>query len=80
MKAVGYTKPLPIRDAESLLDIEVPTPKAIGRDVLVEVKENQTAFFTIGPIARPGGFHPGFLGLVANSAVMLLALASKGRA
>jgi NADPH2:quinone reductase len=38
MKAVGYKKPLPISAAESLLDIEVPTPKANGRDVLVEVK------------------------------------------
>lgn len=38
MKAVGYQKPLPISDPESLLDIEVPTPKAAGRDVLVEVK------------------------------------------
>ena len=31
-----------------------------------------TAFFTIGPIARPGGFHPGFLGLVANAGVLLI--------
>ncbi len=38
-----------------------------------------TAFFTIGPIARPGGFHPGFLGLVANSAVVLAALAAASR-
>jgi hypothetical protein len=38
MNAVGYKKPLTISDAESLLDIEVPTPKAAGRDVLVEVK------------------------------------------
>jgi NADPH:quinone reductase len=38
MKAVGYQKPLPISDPESLLEIEVPTPKAGGRDLLVEVK------------------------------------------
>jgi NADPH:quinone reductase len=38
MKAVGYKKPLPISAAESLLDIEVPMPKASGRDVLVEVR------------------------------------------
>ena len=31
-----------------------------------------TAFFTIGPILRPGGFHPGFLGLAANTAVLLI--------
>ena len=30
-----------------------------------------TAFFTIGPMPRPGGFHPGFLGLAANAAVLL---------
>jgi len=38
MKAVGYKRPLPINAAESLVDIEVPMPKANGRDVLVEVK------------------------------------------
>jgi Na+/proline symporter len=31
-----------------------------------------TAFFTVGPIPRPGGFHPGFLGLSANAAVLLV--------
>jgi SSS family solute:Na+ symporter len=36
-----------------------------------------TAFFTIGPIARPGGFHPGFLGLVANAGVLLISGASE---
>jgi zinc-binding alcohol dehydrogenase family protein len=38
MKAVGYRKPLPIEDPESLLDVEVPKPEAKGRDLLVEVK------------------------------------------
>jgi NADPH:quinone reductase len=38
MKAVGYKKPLPISDPESLLDIELPKPKPTGRDLLVEVK------------------------------------------
>ena len=38
MKAVGYKKPLPISDPESLLDIEVPEPQAMGHDLLVEVK------------------------------------------
>jgi SSS family solute:Na+ symporter len=32
-----------------------------------------TAFFSVRPIPRPGGFHPGFLGLMANAAVMLAA-------
>jgi zinc-binding alcohol dehydrogenase family protein len=38
MKAVGYKKPLPIGEAESLMDIEVPTPTATGRDLLVKVE------------------------------------------
>jgi NADPH2:quinone reductase len=38
MKAVGYKTPLPITDANSLLDIELPPPEANGRDLLVEVK------------------------------------------
>ena len=38
MKAVGYKKPLPIEDPESLLDISLPTPEAKGRDLLVEVR------------------------------------------
>lgn len=38
MKAVGYKKPLPIEDPESLLDLEIPTPEAEGHDLLVEVK------------------------------------------
>lgn len=37
MKAVGYKKPLPIEDPESLLDIDVPMPEAEGRDLLVQV-------------------------------------------
>jgi len=36
-----------------------------------------TAFFTIGPISRPSGFHPGFLGLAANSAVILAAISAR---
>lgn len=38
MKAVGYKTPLPISDAASLVDIELDTPVATGRDILVEVK------------------------------------------
>jgi NADPH2:quinone reductase len=38
MKAVGYKKPLPINDADSLMDIELPTPTAGGRDLLVKVE------------------------------------------
>jgi NADPH:quinone reductase len=38
MKAVGLYKYLPIDHPESLLDLEVETPRATGRDLLVEVK------------------------------------------
>jgi zinc-binding alcohol dehydrogenase family protein len=37
MKAIGYTQPLPIDNAEALLDINLPSPIAKGRDLLVEV-------------------------------------------
>lgn len=38
MKAVGLYKYLDINDPESLVDVEVPKPKATGRDLLVRVK------------------------------------------
>ena len=38
MKAIGYTKSLPINQAESLTDIKLPMPVAAGRDLLVKVK------------------------------------------
>ena len=38
MKAVGLYKYLPIDHPESLLDVQVETPVAVGRDLLVEVK------------------------------------------
>ncbi|HVX65943.1 MAG TPA: zinc-binding alcohol dehydrogenase family protein [Bryobacteraceae bacterium] len=38
LKAVGYQEPLPIQDEKSLLDMEIPEPAAIGRDLLVEIR------------------------------------------
>ncbi len=38
MKAIGLYRYLPIEHAESLLDLEIETPTATGRDLLVEVK------------------------------------------
>ncbi len=38
MKAVGYKKPLPIGSAESFMDIEMSSPTASGRDLLVKVE------------------------------------------
>ena len=38
MKAIGFNRPLPISDENSLLDIELPTPELRERDLLVEVR------------------------------------------
>ncbi len=38
MKAVGFKRYLPIDNEESFLDVELPTPEAAGRDLLVSVK------------------------------------------
>ena len=38
MKAVAYTTSLPITESESLIDVDLPEPKATGRDLLVKVK------------------------------------------
>jgi zinc-binding alcohol dehydrogenase family protein len=37
MKAIGYNQSLPISNAESLIDIELPQPKASGYDLLVKI-------------------------------------------
>ena len=38
MKAIGYKENLPIENVKSLQDITLETPKATGRDILVEIK------------------------------------------
>ena len=38
VKAVGYCQSLPISDAASLIDLELPDPTPSGRDLLVQVK------------------------------------------
>ncbi|MFI5011019.1 MAG: zinc-binding alcohol dehydrogenase family protein [Hyphomicrobiales bacterium] len=38
MRAVAYENPLPIAEAASLADVELPKPEPKGRDLLVEVK------------------------------------------
>ncbi len=38
MKAVGFYKYLPVEEPESLIDLELPKPKATGHDLLVKVK------------------------------------------
>ncbi|MFA7553339.1 MAG: zinc-binding alcohol dehydrogenase family protein [Spongiibacteraceae bacterium] len=37
MKATGYIQSLPVNNPESLVDIELPQPKAYGHDLLVKV-------------------------------------------
>ena len=38
MKAVGFNRPLPITQTESLQDIELPVPEYGEQDLLVEVQ------------------------------------------
>lgn len=38
IKGVGYTRSLPIADADSLVDVELPRPEPGARDLLVEVR------------------------------------------
>lgn len=38
MKAIGYYKSLPIADAQSLIDVDVPAPEPRGRDLRVLVR------------------------------------------
>lgn len=38
MKAIGFLQNLPIEEEDSLQDIELETPRATGKDLLVEVK------------------------------------------
>ena len=38
IKAIGFNRPLPISDENSLLDIELPAPELRERDLLVEVR------------------------------------------
>ena len=64
MKAVGYLKSLPINQADSLIDIEIPKPEATGRDLLVKV-----AAISVNPVdtkvrmrAEPEGNEQKILG------------------
>ncbi len=38
MKAIGLYQPLPIENPDSLVGIEIPKPKPVGKDLLVRVK------------------------------------------
>ena len=41
MKAIGYQKPLPIDDADSLVDFDAPKPEPGPRDLRVAVAEER---------------------------------------
>ena len=41
MKAVGYKTPLPIADAQSLLDIEIPAPVATSNGTAKPVETSE---------------------------------------
>ncbi len=38
MRAVGFYRPLPVSDPESLVDVDVPLPVPLAHDLIVEVK------------------------------------------
>ena len=38
MKAIGYYKSLPIDNEQALVDLEIPTPKATGHDILLKLR------------------------------------------
>ena len=38
MKAIGFNQPLPISDARSLVDLDLPDPEYGEQDLLVEVQ------------------------------------------
>jgi zinc-binding alcohol dehydrogenase family protein len=58
MKAVGYKKPLPIDDQDSLIDFETTKPEPKGRDIRVAVKAisvNPVDYKVRKRAAPPGG-------------------------
>lgn len=72
MRAVGYRQSLPITEAASLLDLELPKPVPGGRDLLVEVKA-----ISVNPVdtkvrmrASPEGDTPVVLGWDAAGIVV----------
>jgi zinc-binding alcohol dehydrogenase family protein len=71
MRAVGYKHPLPIDQAESLIDLEIAKPIPLGRDLLVQVKA-----VSVNPVdtkvrmrADPKGGEPKILGYDATGIV-----------
>lgn len=74
MKAVAYRTSLPIDHADSLLDIELPSPVATGHDLLVAVKA-----VSVNPVdtkirknRAPADGQPGVLGWDATGVVQAI--------
>lgn len=72
MRAVAYSKPLPISDEDSLIDLELPVPEPAGRDILVEVRA-----VSVNPVdvklrayRAPAGGQPFVLGWDAAGVVV----------
>lgn len=72
MRAVGYRESLPITEAASLLDLDLPKPAPQGRDLLVEVRA-----ISVNPVdtkvrmrAKPEGDTPMVLGWDAAGIVV----------
>ena len=72
MKAIAFDLSQPISESNSLIEIDIPTPKAIGRDVLVKVDA-----ISVNPVdakirmrARPEKGEPKILGYDAVGTVI----------
>ena len=77
MKAVGYTQPGPLARPDALIDLELPTPEATGRDLLVEVKA-----VSVNPVdtkvrtsTAPDGDAPGGAKVIGYDAAGIVAAA-----
>lgn len=71
MKAVGYLKPLPLDNPESLIDFEAQDPVPGDMDLLVEVRAVSVNPVDVKVRARrsPKGDHPAILGWDASGIV-----------
>lgn len=72
MKAIGYHQSLPIDNEQSLIDLDIPTPKVSGHDILVAVKA-----IAVNPVdtkvrraVQPQGDEPKVLGWDAAGIVI----------
>lgn len=69
MRSVGLTRPLPITDPESLVDLDLPDPSPSGRDLLVRVRAVSANPVDTKVRQRPLEFTPRVLGWDAAGVV-----------